>query len=1633
MKIRLFQRQVPIGSKVKITYSNGENVQGRLIEIGEVHVTLENDNGLITVLSDLIGGWEVQPEHEKIETFQDEECFSQDSKQTTEKKPFDEASPNRAAEHPDKDEGVLDINNSQYLEDKTVVNENIYRKQTEVSKPFDPSINYLNKKIPYTLSLKIPDFSFPEGLLVLDYHLKEKIKKEFDKINSQYQYYLKIRNLAQLPQLAKKLEQLGKKYPQSGVFYYNAGCFMDTFGQYSIALECFEKAVISERLPQYIYNIACSAMKVKDYTKGHIALALYFNTILPSSDIDAWYVFCNITNHIQGYFALTKIVDNVFKKNGNNKFKLNTEFNDSMILICKSFIDFLQENNKADEAAPIISLLDAKSHDVNAAYSLIESSLESLPKTSYPEYEDAIKQFQEKEIVISKLPSDQFKKKPINISNPNGYIVQYEHVHGFIINTSGTKYFFHRSSIIDDVLLSRLNSLTKYEKIPVTFEAKQGDRGPYAIQISHFMTNEKRFEIALKFSASGEFNKAIAHIKRVLAVDPDNPKAKQLYEDWRESARISGVPHGLNPYARARRVQLIEKDLEKAIPIFLDAVFQGDNTDSAVKDLAQIYDQMGRYKEAINLLISKRKIVKDKQSLDNLLIDILIKEEEYDQARELLNKKLENPITKENRVIVFRKIAQSYLHQEKYNEAQEIFEEIIRLRPDDLVAKRNIAVCLSKKGDYDAAEKVLNNILDNSLDAKAAELREAIIQVKKTGIKDQFNEIISGTILSDFSCEISEFTHFFLNNCDFLFVDRKNYEEDANHKKKYVGSDKDAKFDIRKLENQVKNFGTDKARERSICYLSAARISQDLYDDPNHFYRYLCRSLTSRGDAAVIEKKHLDCARAWYCESLAIYDGVSKGEDRDPVYAIVRFLYSTLGVSQIPIERKIPNIYETLQDILNHHPQREKVFDLIAYLIHRSFFASKHILGYIYTDEALRDFAIEYLKNEGIAIPTTIKQDNFLQLWNELQKKTVSKMHTISSELKLLNNVEITTAGLENAIVRLKVIENQLIFNLDKERTMNLQKILEYSINLSKQIKFGEHERLSIQIDNMCKDLIKNIEDSPTKLSIEEINPIVETVRNKVQLHFDERIKNSMPRLTLELLEESYVPDDMQRITIQIEVTNEEGCSEAESLELIIPEEKGLYQVISGTKSDESLRADEPRNMEIILEVTHQAIESQTFSMQIYAQYRSRFSPREIKKTSVENCSIRLYPKEEFEPIENPYNQYAHGGVVEDPKMFYGREQLIQKIIKSIQESSTQSKGIIIFGQKRSGKSSILHHLKVRLEKEKDLLVVDIGNIGSILEESKNTTTFLHLILWTILLKFKYALRDRVDDGFTQLNITFPSDIEFYANPSPLLYFKAIFDEFMYQAKKSENWSNVRIVLLIDEFSYIYGEIMAGRIPETFMKNWKALLQDNYFSVVLAGQDVMQKFQDKYPNEFGTMHPETVSYLEDEDTINLIDEPIRIGGRQGKSRYREQAIKRILDLTYGNPFYTQIICYRLVEYMNDKHAILVTKAYVEHVKDGLIRGKRSLGLNDFDNLIDSGDTSKDAVSHEDILNVLRTIAINSRIGEGDCYYSNINCKTSSSIDIILADLENRKVIGRVRENSCKILVGLFKEWLIANM
>ena len=172
------------------------------------------------------------------------------------------------------------------------------------------------------------------------------------------------------------------------------------------------------------------------------------------------------------------------------------------------------------------------------------------------------------------------------------------------------------------------------------------------------------------------------------------------------------------------------------------------------------------------------------------------------------------------------------------------------------------------------------------------------------------------------------------------------------------------------------------------------------------------------------------------------------------------------------------------------------------------------------------------------------------------------------------------------------------------------------------------------------------------------------------------------------------------------------------------------------------------------------------------------------------------------------------------------------------------------------------------------------------------------------------------------------------------------------------------------------------------------------------------------------MKADRVSYLEEEEAKALIDEPIRIND---ESRYLPAAIDHIYDLTAGSPFYIQIFCDKLVDYVNDKRVMKITKSIVKKVLEVHLM-ELDKGL--FDNLINDGDPSPDAIKDQDAETVLREIA---KFTKND-YYCNpnqfkITTITAHNQTLILKNLLEREVIATNKDGLYRIRVELFKEWL----
>ncbi|KAJ0018188.1 hypothetical protein Pint_11271 [Pistacia integerrima] len=159
---------------------------------------------------------------------------------------------------------------------------------------------------------------------------------------------------------------------------------------------------------------------------------------------------------------------------------------------------------------------------------------------------------------------------------------------------------------------------------------------------------------------------------------------------------VHKVPAGDSPYVKAKRIQLIEKDPNKAISMFWAAINAGDRVDSALKDMAVAMKQLDRSDEAIEAIKSFRHLCPDdsQESLDNILIELYKRSKRIEEEIELLQRKLK--VTEE--AIAFGAKNTKFVRSRGKKHEITFVKELSRILG-------NLAWAYLQKNDYQSAEQ----------------------------------------------------------------------------------------------------------------------------------------------------------------------------------------------------------------------------------------------------------------------------------------------------------------------------------------------------------------------------------------------------------------------------------------------------------------------------------------------------------------------------------------------------------------------------------------------------------------------------------------------------------------------------------------------------------------------------------------------------------------------------------------------------------------------------------------------------------------------------------------------------------------------------------------------------------------
>ena len=705
--------------------------------------------------------------------------------------------------------------------------------------------------------------------------------------------------------------------------------------------------------------------------------------------------------------------------------------------------------------------------------------------------------------------------------------------------------------------------------------------------------------------------------------------------------------------------------------------------------------------------------------------------------------------------------------------------------------------------------------------------------------------------------------------------------------------------------------------------------------------------------------------------------------------------------------------------VLNGAPE----FDWLNSLLHPSLYneqIASRVISTLYDDEQLRkSFALE-ASSCGKALSLYDIKEKFEAVWYELiEERFASERALCNSFLARLehSSLQKLTASMaslqqECKVSWLSVQDSEIIRETFK---VLIPKIEAFNITpgfINKENNYQDSGRI-------LQGLIHTIKEYPTKFSYEAVLPLLLRFRMLLKEAWENILISSEPNLNIALLTEYAYKDENNTVALQIEVANGKDSSPVSRIGLSVADSSEIdsWRCVEGEYLEMLKGGDDPIIFHIELKINKQYVEAKAISISVVCTYEST-------NNTIENCekalSVRFYSESEYEPFDNPYNA---GDTVENREMFFGRDAFISNLVNVM--NSSKSKQLVFYGQKRSGKSSVLYWLEDELKKSGAFCVrFSLGILRS--GGDISSASFFYLILNNI----QRALR-RIQGEKPTFSI--PSSAEFEAeNPTnPGLSFASYMIAFKDACKDTPGWENKLVVIMIDEFTYLYTGIKQGTVNPTILQQWKSVIQDpdSSFASVLVGQDVIPYFKNEVyaKNVFQMMEAFRLNYLDEVDARALVESPI------GKDRYASGAVEYILEYSACNPYYIQLICSNLVGDMNKKHSMVATKADVAVTANKIIS---SMDMSDFDNLISPGDAIEiEGITEKTLVAVLYRIAILTKSDEF-CSETSITHffkdeLFENELELVKKVLDNLKAREVIEEKAglYRIKVKLFQQWL----
>ncbi|MEK8021024.1 MAG: hypothetical protein VSS75_029490 [Candidatus Parabeggiatoa sp.] len=280
-----------------------------------------------------------------------------------------------------------------------------------------------------------------------------------------------------------------------------------------------------------------------------------------------------------------------------------------------------------------------------------------------------------------------------------------------------------------------------------------------------------------------------------------------------------------------------------------------------------------------------------------------------------------------------------------------------------------------------------------------------------------------------------------------------------------------------------------------------------------------------------------------------------------------------------------------------------------------------------------------------------------------------------------------------------------------------------------------------------------------------------------------------------------------------------------------------------------------------------------------------------------------------MQDIPNPYtfgpplNKKVHDVFADRPEVTTRLEQLLQ---------TRHCPPLLLYGQRRTGKTTLLMNLDMLLPKTFVMLFVDCQGP---LAWARDHASFFYQLGRTMAEAAKHYP-----------DLTFPPLDEEYLRTDPFTRF----DDWLNKLEQATG--DKTLLLALDEFVTLNEGFSDNRLqPTAILGMFRHIIQHRpRFRLLFGGTHTFSELQHwaSYMINVQTVH---ISYLSEHDTRQLIEQPVKYY----PLRYTPEATQRVLTVTRAHPALVQLLCGEIVQIKNKQSVEQRLKVQVEDVETGI--------------------------------------------------------------------------------------------------